>query len=286
MCRFIAYQGPAITVDDLLYKPDHSLIKQSYDARELSEPLNGDGFGLGWYAPEVSSEPAVFTAITPAWNNRNLGYMASKIYSPAIFAHIRRASSGIVAENNCHPFHYKNMLMMHNGGVKHFGRIKRALLNKLSDERFDWIDGQTDTQHLFALFLDHYYAQGQLDIQGMQQAFIGMFKDLAELKMDAGLQDEASYLNMVVSNGTEMVGARYVDKADVTPLSLHHTEGCRYVCDEHGCRMHRTKAHEAVATIIASEPLTTEAEHWRVVPPNHFVVVDKLCKPKFVKISF
>lgn len=92
MCRLLAYQGPPLAVADLLYQPAYSLIKQSYDAHEMAEPLNGDGFGLGWYAPDTSPEPAVFTAVTPAWNNRNLRYMAPKLVSPCICAHVRAAS--------------------------------------------------------------------------------------------------------------------------------------------------------------------------------------------------
>lgn len=62
--------------------PDRSIIKQSYDARErLQDPslpnhlgfgnLNGDGFGIGWYAPDDLREgdptPCMYKSITPAW---------------------------------------------------------------------------------------------------------------------------------------------------------------------------------------------------------------------------
>jgi predicted glutamine amidotransferase len=33
----------------LLYSPKNSLILQSYKSKERKEPLNGDGFGVGWY---------------------------------------------------------------------------------------------------------------------------------------------------------------------------------------------------------------------------------------------
>src|SRR5699024_6136821 len=266
--------GPALPIDDLLYKPDHSLIKQSYQAHELPEPLNGDGFGLGWYAPEVSSEPAVFTSIMPAWNNRNLRYMAPHLTSPSIFAHVRRASCGQVAQANCHPFHYGDLLMMHNGGVPHFGHIKRHLVQRLSDARYHWLDGQTDTQHLFALFLDHYFANERRDADAMADAFQGLFRDLAELKAEAGLT-QAAHLNMVVTNGRESVGVRYVDEPDGTPLSLHYSAGSRYVCDTQGCRMRTAQSHEQSAALIASEPLTSEAPHWHDVPPHHFVLVNR-----------
>lgn len=273
MCRLLAYKGPSLPVDDLLYKPDYSLINQSYQAREMAEPLNGDGFGLGWYAPDVDPEPAVFTSVSPAWNNRNLRYMAPKLASPCICAHVRAASEGGVMESNCHPFHHKNLLMMHNGGVHEFGRIKRALVDTLSDEHYLWIRGQTDSEHLFALFLDHYTRVARTGAEAMADALQATFRDLAALKASYGLT-RGSALNMVVSDGEEMVGSRYIDDPTATPYSLHHTEGSRYVCDDNGCGMRRASTREQ-AVLIASEPLTREAEHWKSVPPNHFVLVDR-----------
>ena len=98
MCRLLAYKGRPLPVDDLLYRPDHSLVKQSYQAAEVAEPLNGDGFGLGWYEPDVTREPAVFASVTPAWNNRNLRYMAPKLVSPCILAHVRAAILAMAPE--------------------------------------------------------------------------------------------------------------------------------------------------------------------------------------------
>jgi ergothioneine biosynthesis protein EgtC len=282
MCRLLAYQGPPLTVDDLLYRPDHSLIKQSYNAREIKEPLNGDGFGLGWYVPELTPDPAVFASVSPAWNNRNLRYMAPKLVSPTIFAHVRAASCGHANELNCHPFHYGDLLMMHNGGVAHFERIKRALSGRLSDPRYAWVDGQTDSQHLFALFLDHYFSTDARGAAAMADALTAMFRDLEALKQEAGLTEPA-HLNMVVTNGREMAGSRYVDIPGERALSLHHTEGSRYVCDGERCAMRAAEAHEQ-AVIIASEPLTDEAHHWHDVPQNHFVLVDEQARPVFREI--
>lgn len=278
MCRLLAYQGPPLVVSDLLYRPDHSLINQSYNAREIEEPLNGDGFGLGWYAPPISEEPAVFVSVSPAWNNRNLRYMAPKLVSPTLFAHVRAASVGDVTENNCHPFHHGDMLMMHNGGVQDFGRIKRDLVDSLSPDRYLWISGQTDSQHLFALFLDHYLAAGRTNAPAIADALEKTFDDLTALKRAHGLK-QASWLNIVVTDGKRTVASRYVDDPGLKPLSLHHTEGSRYVCDDAGCGMRPALAHEQ-AVLVASEPLTDNAAHWKSVPPNHFLMVDEENRPR------
>ena len=95
MCRFIAYIGTPVLADDLLYKPKFSLINaQSVNAGEMSVAVNGDGFGIGWYVPELDNEPCVFRSIKPAWSDHNLRSLARKIYTPLMFAHIRAASPG------------------------------------------------------------------------------------------------------------------------------------------------------------------------------------------------
>lgn len=73
--------------------------------------------------------------------------------------------------------------------------------------------------------------------------------------------------------GLAMVASRYSDDAAAPPLSLHYTAGSRYVCDDAGCRMTATSSR-GQAVLIASEPLTRETEHWDIVPPNQFVLVD------------
>jgi len=155
MCRFTMYLGPPIRLTALLVEPAHSLILQSFRASERAEPLNGDGFGLGWYAPQLSDEPALFRSISPAWNNENLKSLAGVVASPCILAHVRAASVGMpVTELNCHPFQHDRYLFMHNGSVGSFHEIRRRLLEGLTDDAFDVVRGSTDTVHLFALFVD------------------------------------------------------------------------------------------------------------------------------------
>ena len=44
--------GSPIIIDKLLYQPKNSLINQSVNAKEIEEPLNGDGFGIGCMYPK------------------------------------------------------------------------------------------------------------------------------------------------------------------------------------------------------------------------------------------
>ncbi len=76
MCRFALYLGPPVRLSQLVTEPTNSIIHQSYHSHERPEPLNGDGFGVAWYVPDIRPEPAVFRSTTPAWNNHNLLHLA------------------------------------------------------------------------------------------------------------------------------------------------------------------------------------------------------------------
>ena len=67
MCRWLAYHGSPVLLDELLYKPKHSLIDQSLNARQGPHTTNGDGFGVGWYGDR--EEPALYKGTDPAWND-------------------------------------------------------------------------------------------------------------------------------------------------------------------------------------------------------------------------
>jgi len=141
MCRWLAYSGSPVLLEELLVKPVHSLIDQSKHSRLGATTLNGDGFGVGWYgAPET---PGVFHGTEPAWNDRNLRDIAAHISSPLIFAHIRASTGTAVQETNCHPFRHKNWLWMHNGAIRDFPRVKRDLTLAVDpcvrEHRFDEI---------------------------------------------------------------------------------------------------------------------------------------------------
>jgi ergothioneine biosynthesis protein EgtC len=274
MCRLLAYKGPSVILDDLLYEPEHSIINQSYNAKEMEEPLNGDGFGIGWYARDIEPSPAVFKSVQPAWNNQNLQYISPKISSECVFAHVRAASVGGVAEMNCHPFHCGNFIMMHNGGIKNFKEIRRTLLSKLSDAQFHTIQGQTDSEHIFALFLEHLANHSKKhSLSTYKDALKATVDDVLALKNEYGLK-ETSTLNLFITDGTQIIGCRYITDSDKEPLSLYFARGGRFECQDNKYTLRKTDDNQQ-AVLFVSERLNKEAQDWEKVPANHFFTVDK-----------
>ncbi len=273
MCRLLAYKGTPVLLDNLLYKPKNSLVNQSLHAREIEEPLNGDGFGVGWYVPEVNVEPINFVSVNPAWSNRNLRSMASKVKTECLVAHVRAASVGEVSESNCHPFQYNNLLMAHNGGIEEFGKVKRKIREPLSNELYNWIKGQTDSEHIFAYLLNYLKSNHKtIGTDEVADAFENTFRYCKTLMADAGITEPA-YLNMVVTNGLFIVATRWVSDPKEEALTMYHSEGSRYVVEDGETRLEAPEDDDH-AVLVVSEKLSDGPE-WTLIPNNHLVMVEQ-----------
>jgi predicted glutamine amidotransferase len=261
-------------MSDLLLRSSRSLIHQSYRARERAEPLNGDGFGVGWYARDIDPIPGLFTSVQPAWGNRNLTRLAPKIFSTCFFAHVRAASRGsAITELNCHPFQFQRLLWMHNGRIAGFSRIKRRLQALLDDEFYDSVLGTTDTEHAFALFLQRLLGSGRdYSLSSMEEALTATIHDLEELTAAVGVE-ESSYYNFAVTDGEALLATRYVTARGHEPETLYVSRGSRLELENEQFRMIEADTTAVEAVIIASEPITDVRENWQAIPRNHCVSV-------------
>ena len=151
MCRWIAYSGGPVYLEELLFKPKNSLIDQSLAARSGATTTNGDGFGVGWYGTGVT--PGLYKGVQPAWSDENLLDLASQIKSPMFMAHVRATTGTAVQRTNCHPFRHDRVLFQHNGSIREFSRVKRDLMFAISPDLFPGISGSTDSEIMFYLAL-------------------------------------------------------------------------------------------------------------------------------------
>jgi len=286
MCRFVAYIGPPILADDLLYKPKFSIVTaQSVNAGEMSVAVNGDGFGIGWYAPELDNEPCVFRSIKPAWSDQNLKNLARKINSPCMFAHIRAASPGLgVEEVNSHPFQCGELMFMHNGVLGGYKAIRRRLLRNLNDTAYDAILGSTDSEHLFGLFLNNIAnPMGSVTCEEMVYAMTKMFEDLDRLLIECDVKQH-SYLNLAVTNGTSLVVVRYTTNPSVQPASLYYMYGKEYHCRGELCVMEPSFGRPS-SVVVASEPFTARRSDWMKVERNGMMIIDETMRFRFQHVE-
>ena len=283
MCRFTLYLGPPVRLSTLLIEPSHSLIQQSFHAEERSEPLNGDGFGVGWYAPGITPVPAVFRSVTPAWNNTNLESLAHVVTSPCVLAHVRAATEGMaVNESNCHPFQWGEYLFMHNGFIGNFAHVRRRLLDTLSDDAFALVNGSTDTEHLFALFVDELLKNGGTH-PGEQLAEClnrAVWRVMDLVNQHGG--GAASFLNLAVSDGDRAAVCRFTNSTERAAESLYYIPDLLY---EPAFAGHGRRAKERSRAVVISSERLTEDEGWQAVPSNHMVGVDRDGRQHLMRMS-
>lgn len=253
MCRFSAYFGQEdILFDELLEKPKNSLIKQSHEAREGIHGINADGFGLAWYNFDISNYPGIFKSTQPAWNDNNLIHLSKKIKSPCFLAHVRASTVGEVSQNNCHPFSFEEYSMVHNGTIRNFEKYKKKLINKIEEELFLEIKGNTDSECLFFLIMDFVKKKNSLKVS-VKKA-INWILDIQENC------DGFSRINIIITNGNELMATRFVSKGEKS-ISL------KYCSKNSDC-------NKITSLILSSESLSDDVI-WEELPENHYIYLNR-----------
>jgi len=256
MCRFVLYLGQAVPIARLTTEPTHSLLHQSRDAYEGRERVNGDGFGLSWYAPEGDQVPAVFRSTRPAWNDPNFSDLSRVVRSRCFMAHVRAAAVGLgVSVHNCHPFRDGRHIFMHNGNIDGFGAIRRALFARLSRPAFERIRGTTDSEHVFGLFTDRLLQTPAGDPAGrLAEALASTVAEVCEL-VDEHAPGAEVTLNLAVADGENVAVTRFGNPAAAGGKSLY---------------LLRTGDESVPALVIASERLDDDPR-WEPVPDGSVV---------------
>ncbi|MDC7120469.1 class II glutamine amidotransferase [Cellulomonas fimi] len=263
MCRWLAYTGSPVTLDDLLYKPANSLVVQSLHSRLGAEPTNGDGFGVGWY-DEHAPQPGLFRSIEPAWSDRNLREIAQHVRSGTVFAHVRATSGSAVQQSNCHPFRHDGWLFMHNGFVDGFATFKRDLQLAVDPSLFPLIEGTTDSETLFHLALT---CGLQDDPPSAVAAAIGLVED-------AGRRHGVTYPvqgTVAVTDGRRLWAFRY--SSEGRSRSLFRNQDVAVLRHQYPDNpvLHDLSDETRV---VVSEPLGDLRGAWLEVPESSCLVVD------------
>ena len=261
MCRWLAYSGSPIRLEELLVKRDRSLIDQSLHSREGATPTNGDGFGVGWY--EEGEPPRVYRSVHPAWNDRNLKELAAGISSHLFLAHIRASTGTAIQETNTHPFRYGNWLWMHNGLIREFPRMRRELVLAIDDSLYDSIEGTTDSETMFYLALTF----------GLESDPVAAVERMVGFVEDTGRRhgvEQPIQMTIATTGGDSVYAFRYSSEGDSRSLYF-------------STRMDALKAlHPDIAElaglsdetrVVVSEPLGDLEGAWNAVPESHVGII-------------
>ena len=254
MCRWLAYSGNPVLLEDMLFNAKHSLIDQSMCSRSAETPTNGDGFGVGWYGSRPM--PGLFRSIRPAWNDFNLRDLAAQIESHMFLAHVRATSLATVQETNCHPFRYRNWLFVHNGEILEVEKIRRDLLLAIAPRFFPHILGTTDSEAMFYLALSF----------GLETDPLGALSRMAGFIECAGRANgirEALWMTVGVSDGKKVYAVRYASDGDAP--TLYYSRDIDDIC---ALNPHLRGCFGPSTRVVVSEPVGALVGAWVEVPQS------------------
>jgi glutamine amidotransferase len=259
MCRLAAYLGPAISLQQFLLDPPHSLYRQSWEPQELKyAKLNADGFGIGWYSPDEI--PSTYINALPIWSDSNLPALARTLVNSLWLAEVRSATPGNpVHQFNTAPFSDPQLLFVHNGFIRNFHeQVQPEITAMLAPEIAADIHGNTDSEYLFACL-----RQLLLDDESLQlpDALCQLIELLSEI-----VEDQAALLNIIVTDGICHYATRH---------ALHHE------CPS----LYYTTDDELFpgGQLIASERFS-EDSFWQAVPEHHMLILDPDKPPELLTL--
>jgi predicted glutamine amidotransferase len=262
MCRWLAYSGSPIRLEELLVKRDRSLIDQSLHARQGATTTNGDGFGVGWYE-EGEKTPRLYRSIHPAWNDRNLRELAAGITSPLFFSHIRASTGTAIQQTNTHPFRHGRWLWMHNGLIREFHRVRRELVLAVDDSLFDSIEGTTDSELMFFLALTF----------GLEGDPIAAVEQMVGVVEETGREhgiEHPMQMTVATTDGRSVWAFRYSSEGDSRSLYFSTRMDALKTLYPESEELARLSDETRA---VVSEPLGDLPGAWNEVPESHVGIV-------------
>jgi len=261
MCRWMAWLGQPVLIEELLFKSPHGIVDQSLHARMGAEPTNGDGFGLGWYG--TGEGPGVYRSVSPAWGDPNLHELAAHVESPLFMTHVRAAIGSPVQETNCHPFRRGNWLFVHNGFIADFHLLRRDLMLAIAPDLFADVQGSTDTEVVFHLALTSGLEEDPI---GALERTVGLIEETARRH---GVTN-AVQASFGVSDGESLWAVRYASGGDARSLfASSDADAIRHLYPDNP-RFQRLTEDDR---LIVSEPFSDLPGVWHEIPEATAAIV-------------
>ncbi len=259
MCRWLAYCGSPIFLEDLVTRPGHSLLDQSRRCSEAKVDTNGDGFGVGWFGERDT--PGLYRDVQPAWSDDNLLSLSAQIRSRFFFAHVRASTGTATSRANCHPFSKDQWLFMHNGQIGGYDRVRRKIEALIDDDLYLHRMGTTDSEALFLTLLGRGCFDGAAEQVAQKVAAV-----LGEIRaiMTAADIHEPLRVTAAFGDGKTLRAIRYSSDAFAPSLYFRRCQ---------------------LGLSVVSEPLDETGVEWRSVPSGHLLTFSGEAAPEFVSLK-
>jgi glutamine amidotransferase len=223
-----------------------------------------DAYGFGYY---TTGDVLLGKRPTGAPAPLTVAQLVGEVDTDVLVAHARYATIGNHKDENTQPFRFRRWLFAHDGGIDGFAKVKPRLLETLPDFLRRNVEGETDTEHAFMLFLKFLRDDGQLDDLDLESGAAGEALSRTVRQIDAWCREvgaQRSTLNFVATNGRIMAATRrgrplsYALLEGIVPCALHGIASGSPETDA------RVRPHRQVKAVCFAS---------RLVQPNGFLEV-------------
>lgn len=229
----------------LLHAPD-SLRRQSH--------ANPDGTGLGTF--DADGSPVVERQPLAAYEDAAFAREARRRESTTFVAHVRRATTGGISEENTQPFTLDGRIFAHNGVIEGLPDLERHLGADLRRVR-----GETDSERVFALITAEITRAGGDVGAGITSATAWIADRLPVFA-----------LNILLSTPTDLWALRYPDTHELWLLDRRDADGPLHHRSAAGTAVHSADLAQIPSIVVASEPMDG-VDGWRLLPSGVLVHV-------------
>lgn len=260
MCRLYALRANEPTrVECSLVHAQNALMAQS--AGDTEGLVHGHGWGVADYTDGL---PMVEKQVWAAYDGEHFAKKAARVYAHTVVAHVRRATVGIPAIENTHPFAHGRWIFVHNGTVPDFLKVRDRMIEEIDPLLRNDIAGTTDSEHIFYYILSlHLKHPEQPLMEIMRQAI----RQVADWSAEVTPGRKVG-LNMIMTDGDHFAGSRF--GRTLWHLERDYTFECPICGRSH---VHHERGADYRSVEIASEPLSDE--NWLEIPDSHVYTVDE-----------
>lgn len=301
MCRVLAYLGPETPLENLLLRPQNSLINQALDPERHPElQLAGWGFGMWGEHLLKPEEPFIYRRPMAAFYDDNAIRVIPSLQASTMLAHVRAAaydSKVVMADENCHPFSFEETpwIVAQNGYLPNWQLLQRELLQHCEDRYLTQLRGNTDTEFIYVLLLSLLEGDSNEDVQRAVEKLIELIaqamKDLdlgALTKLKMALVSAGRIIGVNVGLGhhgeTSPAGdwkelRKSAPDSDDFALSMllepmYLLMGRNFDHDATTYDFEECGEDDATGVVFASEPLT-EGDDWSYLEFGEIVFLEK-----------
>ncbi len=259
MCRLYAFHAnePTKVECPLIYSQNALLAQSAQDTGGMSHT---NGWGIATYKDGL---PSVERKAWAAYQGEAFEKAAGHIYSKTVLAHIRRATIGAPSISNTHPFVSDQWTFIHNGTVPGFQNFKSQLIDEIDERYRPKILGETDSEHVFYLFLTNCRRhKNRTIIDNLKKTVQKIHQWSRDVAPGAKMG-----LNMLISDGRNIYGSRIGRSLFyVKHNGVYNCEICGFP------HIHHAPSVNYLAIDIASEPITRD--EWIEIPDQSLFYVD------------